>query len=427
VSITERIRGALKGFRSAGILESPSTPLSGPVWWMLSDGLRNSEAGVRVTAQTALESAAVQGCIRLLSDSAASLPLRLYKSDPANPMHRQEIRSHPVSRLCGLAPNPDMTPMTFYSVLVTQLCLWGNAYAEVQRDSNKQPLALWPRAPHLTRVMRDDDGVLFFDCQDTPDSKWRRIEAEDMVHVVGLSVDGLVGLDTIKLARQEVGNALAQTIHSGRYYKNFATPSVAITAPEKVLLKPEQKSQMRQAWEELQSGPSSHRVAILDQGQQVQVLSSHAVEADLVNAMKEAAVRICFIYRVPPTLLGITDKAPRASAEVLDASYLKYSLGPILCRLEQAMQAKLAPTASYSMKFDTRSLLRASMQDRAAYFNTMRLAGILSANEARAMEDLPPIPGGDRYLEPANMNEVSGSSNKEELDEEIEDAQDTDY
>lgn len=413
--------------RNAGVLESPTTPLSGPAWWMLMDGSRNSEAGVRVSPWTAMESAAVIGCIRLLADSCAQLPMRLYKTDPANPMHRTEARNHPVAQLIDVSPNPDMVPMTLYSVMVSQLCLWGNAYVEIQRDANGQPIALWPRLPHLTRVMRDDNGVKFFETSDSLDGKWRRIEADDMIHAIGLSVDGVVGLEAVRLARQEIGNDLAATIYSGRYFQNNGAPAITINLPENTVLKAEQKAQMRTAWMTLQSGPNQFMPAIMDQGATVNAINTHPAAADLVNVFRATAEKICWIYRVPPTLLGITDKAPRASAEQQASDFMRFSLGPILARIEQPMTARLAPTSAYTLRFDTRSLLRAAIQDRAQYYSTMRTAGILSANECRAMEDLPPIQGGDRYLEPANMNEVSESTNKEELDEEITDAQDTDY
>jgi HK97 family phage portal protein len=338
-------------------------------------------------------------------------------------MHRQEIRDHPVAQLIGTAPNPDATPISFYSTLVLLMLLWGNGFAEIQRNPvTQQPLAMWIRASHLTDVHRDDGGLLYYTTRDTPDSKQRTVKADDMIHCAGLSLDGIVGLPTVKMLRQEIGQAMAQTIYGSRYYASSGVPSVAITYPG--TMKPEQKTELRHAWNALFTGGNTHQAAILDQGQSVEVLTAKPIDGQLVEAAKLSAEKLCWSLGVPPSILGLNDRAPRASAEQQDANFLKYGLGPILARIEQPMTAKLAPTASYIIRADTRSLLRSSITDRATYYTQMRNAGILSANECRAMEDLPSIPDGDRYLEPANMNEVGAASNKEELDEELDDSQD---
>ena len=380
---------------------------------------------MRVSPGNSLECAAFHGICRVLANTAAQLPFRLYRQDRTNPMHREEIRvgDHPVATMIGQFPNSDTTPIVFYSTLVLQMLLWGNGYAEIQRNPvNQLPIALWIRAAHLTDVHRDDAGLLYYTTRDTPDSKQRTVAADSMIHCAGLSTEGIVGLPTVKMLRQEIGQAMAQTIYGSRYYASSGVPSVALTVEG--IVKPDAKEQMRHAWNALYTGGNTHQVAVLDQGQKVEVLSAKPIDGQLVEAAKLSAEKLCWAMGVPPSILGLNDRAPRASAEQQDANFLKYGLGPILARIEQPMTAKLAPTASYIIRADTRSLLRSSVTDRATYYTQMRNAGILSANECRAMEDLPSIPNGDRYLEPANMNEVGAASNKEELDEELDDPQD---
>lgn len=398
--MTQRIR---KFLARSNPFDNPAVPLASPVSWAWLTGGRMSAAGIRVDPNTSLESAAVIACVKLLSESVASMPLRLYRE--VSETHRIETRRHNVARLLSIAPNPEQTPVVLLGVVMVQALLWGNAFVEIQRDALGYPLALWPRASWETHMRRDDDGQLVFVTTDSPSHVKREIPAEDMIHVVGMTIDGLIGHHAVHAARQAIGLALAQDRFSGHYYANSSIPALALTCDK--ILKPEQKSQMRQAWEQLQTADSQHRVAILDQGQDIKVLSSTAADSQLVETRKLSREDVALIYRCPLTLLGIPDKAPRATAEQQSQDFLKFTLNPWLQRIEQAFAAKLLPTSAYSIRFETRELLRGDLVSRYTAYNTGRMAGFLSVNECRSYENLPPIPGGDTYLQPANYNAVA--------------------
>jgi HK97 family phage portal protein len=411
MSISQRIKSLFRN----NPLESPSTPIGTNLGWLM-DG-RISSSGVRVNEHTALESAAVQACVRVLADTSASLPLRLLKQ--ASPTHHVEVKDHPTAKLLNVAPNPDMTPITVVSTAMTALLLWGNAYIEIQRDSNKQPVALWPRLPWLTRIKRDDDGTLFFETGDSADGKFRRVESADMIHAPGLSLDGLIGMRLAHYSRQVIGAALAQDIFGATYYRNGGVPALALKTDK--LLKPEQKTQMRHEWEALNTGEQNQwRLAILDQNLALEQYNVTAADSQLVESKRLSAEQICMLLGVPQVILGISDKAPRSTANTLDLTFLKYSLAPRLIRLEQAFDAKLAPTASYRIKFDTRALLRSDQQQRYESYALGRQWGFLSTDDIRAFEDLPPLPNGAgaTYLNPLNMAPAATVANDAEMVEE---------
>jgi HK97 family phage portal protein len=414
MTIANRFRHALSAFRN-NPLESPSTPIGTNLGWLM-DG-RISSSGVRVNEHTALESAAVQACIRVLADTSASLPLRLLKQ--ASPTHHIAVADHPVSKLLNVAPNPDMTPITLISTAMTALLLWGNAYIEIQRDSNKQPVALWPRFPGVTRTKRDPDGTLYFETNDSPDGKFRRVESADMIHAVGLSLDGLVGMRLAHYSRQIIGASLAQDLWTSTYYRNGGVPALALKTDK--LLKPEQKTEMRHEWDALQTGEANQwRLAILDQNLELEQFNVTAADSQLVESKRLSAEQICMLLGVPQVILGISDKAPRSTANTLDLTFLKYSLAPRLIRLEQAFDAKLCPTASYKVKFDTRALLRSDQQQRYESYALGRQWGFLSVDDIHAFEDLPPLPNGlgATYLNPLNMAPAGTVPNDADIVEE---------
>lgn len=410
MTITNRIKRAVRS-----LLESPRVPLSGSNWWT-ADG-RMSAAGTRVNEHTALEVAAVQACVSTLANTIGSMRLTLQKEGAEG--HHAEVRHHATGKLLNVAPNPDMTPMTVISTFAAGMILWGNGYLEIQRDSNAQPVSLWPRLPWLCRVKRDNDGTLYFETSDTPDGKYRRIEAENMIHGVGLSLDGLLGIKTIHTARNVIGAALAADVFAGSYFASAGVPAISLSTDK--LLKPDQKTTMRQEWLALQTGEGNlHKIAILDQGMKLDQYNVTAQDAQLVEARKLSREDIAMLFHVPLTVLGISDKAPRATAEMQDLQFLKYGIAPHLSRIEQAFDCKLAPTGSYRVKFDVRELLRSDIQARYQSYALGRQWGWLSADDCRAMESLPPLPegAGNSYLSPLNMATAATVSDDAEAVEE---------
>ena len=90
-------------------------------------------SGERVDEKSALQIATVYACVRLLAESVASLPLHLYRiTDDLG--GKEKARDHPLYKILYRQPNAEMSSFTFREVMMIQLLLWGNAYAQIIRD-----------------------------------------------------------------------------------------------------------------------------------------------------------------------------------------------------------------------------------------------------------------------------------------------------
>ena len=89
-------------------------------------GGQGSANRTAVSRDSSLTFSAVFSCVRVISESIASLPIKVYKveddSDKINDV------SHPVYNLLARYPNSYMTPYTFLDTLMTNLLVEGNAY-----------------------------------------------------------------------------------------------------------------------------------------------------------------------------------------------------------------------------------------------------------------------------------------------------------
>src|SRR5262245_37946630 len=99
-------------------------------------------AGVRVSELIAEGIPAVYGCVDILANTLAQIPLKLMRNLPNG--GRQDDPAHPLYTVLHDLPNPEMTAFDFRTTMMRWLLLWGNAYAQIVRDAQGRVKALWP-------------------------------------------------------------------------------------------------------------------------------------------------------------------------------------------------------------------------------------------------------------------------------------------
>ena len=67
---------------------------------------------------------------------------------------------------------------------------------------------------------------------------------------------------------------------------------------------------------------------------------------------------------------------------------------------------KAPSNALANIEFLIDGLVRGDLQSRYTAYQIGRQAGFLSVNDIRSFENMNPISGGDRYLEPLNMQAI---------------------
>ena len=116
------------------------------------DYIGNSNSGVRVDELRAMQTSAVYACVKILSETVASLPLHLYKKEKEG---KHELADqHPLNACLYELPNEEMTSFEFRESMMSSLLLWGNAYARIIRRQG-HVVELWYLKPHLMTVERD--------------------------------------------------------------------------------------------------------------------------------------------------------------------------------------------------------------------------------------------------------------------------------
>jgi HK97 family phage portal protein len=384
-----------RAFRNLGI----NTP--GFTEYFAFGGGMSTASGVRVTEGNALLISTVYQCVRVIAETVASLPCFLYKRTTSG---KDRAENHAVYRILHQEPNPYMSPFEFKQTLQGHLCLWGNAYAEIERNGSGQVANLWPLRPDRMRLQIYDGKIFYYYI--TPDGGERQLT--DVFHLRGLSTDGLIGYSPIALARETLGLAKASEEYRARFFSNDAKPGGVLMHPG-ILGEPAYQ-QLRRRWEENHQGLSNRaRVAILEEGMKWQDVGVPPDDAQFIQGQEFQKSDIAAIYRVPSYKIGLLKPGTvsYASVEQQAIDFVTDCIRPwLICWEQRATLSLLTPTERRVLfaEFMIDALLRGDSDSRARFYQALFNMGVLTINEIRERENLNSIgPDGDRHYLQQNL------------------------
>lgn len=379
------------------------------------DFLGNSNSGVRVDELRALQTSAVYACVKILAETIGSLPLHLYKRGKNGAKEMAE--QHPLFSCLYELPNEETTSFQFREMMMTSLLLWGNAYARKIRKQG-HVTELWYLKPQNMAVERDAvTGEIKYTYSDDITNQTVIYKPDQVFHVKGLSIDGVLGLSPIAQAREAVGLSLATEEYGAKFFGNGARPGGVLEHPG-VLKNPDQ---LRESWNKIYQGTrNSHKVAVLEEGMKYHSIGIAPEDAQFLETRKYQVNEICRIFRVPPHLVADLDRATFSNIEHQSIEFVQHTIRPWLVRWEQEISRSLLDESErllYFAKFNVDGLLRGDYKSRMEGYAIGRQNGWLSINDIRRLEDMPPITseqGGDDYLVNGSMMSASVTEKQEE-------------
>ena len=394
MGIIQWLRGEEKETRSQ---------LTDPSWWKNVFTGANTFTGQTVSPDSAQQQPAVFACVRVISEDVASLPIKIYSR--ISDMVREPIEGHPVATLFHTRPNSEMTPFTLMETMTAHVLLYGNAYAEIERNGAGDPIGVWILLPENITVEKYEGSIRYRYRSGTSTAV---LPSEDVLHIKGLGHDGIMGYSPISYAKQTIGISQAMEEAGGTFFANSSRPSGVLEHPAK--LSEDASKRLRQGWDGMYSGSDNvGKTAILEEGMKWTSLSIPHSDAQWIEARQYALQDIARIYRVPPHMVGDLSRATYSNIESQQIAYMQQTLMPWLRRWEQEINKKLIGGDERSVygEFLVEEMMRGNTIDRFAAYRTARESGWLSVNEIRKRENMNPIDNGDNFIQPLNFAEVS--------------------
>lgn len=365
--------------------------------------------GLSITPDSAMTVTTYFAAVRFRALAVASLPKILYQRIQGG--NKRRAVENPLYRILHDEPNDDMTAADLWALMDSHVNTRGNGYAEIVSDRNGEVAALYPLRPDKMQIMRADDGSLLY-VYELPEKFGQKkvsLLPEQVLHLRGLTQDGISGISQITYMRNAVGLAKATETYGSAFFGNGANPGVVLKHPQRIKDK-DMLDSLRGQWEEMHSGlDNAHRVAILEEGMSVEKIGLSPEDSQFLETRTFQINEIARMTDVPPSMIFELSNMNYASMEQMTLDYVVHHLRPWLSLYEQqcnrALLLKQEKDAGYFVENLIDGLLRGDIGTRYTSYSIGKQNGWLSTNDIRRMENLNTIgTKGDVYMVPLNMS-----------------------
>lgn len=364
----------------------------------------SSDAGIPVNQETALNYTAFWACVRLLSETLASLPFKLYEQK--EPRKKYPATNHPLYRLIHDEPNPEMDSFSFIETLMYHLIASnGNCYSYIDWDEDRTTIkALWIMNPDKVTKGRDGQKNIVYTYQFEDGA--RDIPAYRVWHIPGFGFDGLVGYTPLTYFRNQIGLGVAAERMGSKLFSNGLTFGGFLQHP-KVMSKQAQDNFEKQVKADHEGVDKAHRLMILEEGMTYNKNSIPPNDAQWLETRKFQRGEMASCFHIPPHMIGDLDRATFSNIEEQSLEFVIYTMRPWLVRWERSANRQLLnpdEKGTFFTKFIIEGLLRGDILSRYQAYSVARNWGWMSANDVLDKEDENSIGDqGDIYMAPSNM------------------------
>jgi HK97 family phage portal protein len=368
--------------------------------WMWDGQMTSS--GVRVTRANAVQLSAVWACVRLLANTIATLPTDIIVS--VGPNRFPEFQK-PLWLTSPDPADPSVSSTEHFAQVATSLLLDGNFFTYLP-GSIYSPTPMHVLDPARVVVRTNARMEPVYDLLDDAGKVRLTVDKLHMLHGVWLRMPGaLRGINPIDAARQTIGLGLTTNDFASRFFGQGATIPFGVEVPG--TLTSEQKEGLRESLRQAHAGTAkSHNIGVLTGGATFKTgLAISNDQAQFLESRKFNVEEIARIFGIPPHMLGSQEPGASSynSVEIRGQEFKQYAVLPLARRIEDPYQRLVEvpdrmrnASATATFRFNLDAVARADSQARAETYKSLVTSGILTPDEARALEDLPPIEGGDK-------------------------------
>lgn len=399
--------------------EYRTSGLTNPSGWMVDAfGGQSAASGEKVTQRNAMGITAVYAAVELLSEQIGALPFKVYRV--VDDGDRVEARTHRAWRMLHDKPNDETHAHAFWSTVVAQLLLNGNSFLWKERDEFGQVESLYLVDQSALTVEWDGRRKLFV--QQAGGGRPRQVfTSEQILHIIGFSLDGIVGCSRITYCREALGTALGRTRFEGEFYAQGASFRGVLEHPGR--LGPEGVKNLGNAMNTTHGGPGNrHKTPVLEEGVSFKQISMSMADMQFVEGAQMSRAEIATMFNLPASYLNASsgDSLTYATTESNQIQLAQMAVSPLTSRIASAVtnDPGILPQNVMYAEHVLEGLLRADMKTRAEYWASMKATLGLDPEYIAARENIPqsaleepepvpePVPAPLQLEPPADLEQL---------------------
>ena len=330
-----------------------------------------------VTKETVMNIPAINACVNKISDTVASLDVKLYKRDAEGQV--EEVRDDVRVQLLNADTGDTLDGYQFKKAMVTDMLLAKGGYAYVNKAADMVKSLHYVDANKVS--FSENKDPIFKDYRILVNG--RSYEGFQFIKLLRNTKDGYKGTSIIEdspLLLSTVYNALQyekQLVKTGGNKKGFIQSARALS--EKAM------TALKEAFRNLYSN-NTENVVVLNEGLSFKESSNNSVELQLNENKQSNENDICKCFLVPPSIIN-------GGASPEDKKlYLEGCIMTILERFQCAINRVLlleAEKADYFFAFDTSDMMKADIEKRFKAYEIASKNGFMQIDEIRTRENLP--------------------------------------
>ena len=350
-----------------------------------------------VTLESALTVPAVLAAVSFLSQTLANLPLHVYKSRRGGETGREDGR---LQRIFNEAPNGEWSSFRARTYFWQQVFTCGRGLMWVEKGPAGQVLGLWPLDASQTLVTRQGGKVFFTYAGKT-------YPAADVIDIpFMLKDDQLQSRSPIAMGAKAIQQALAMGDYGSNFFAGGGVPPLSMEGPM-----PAGVEAMKRAMSDVRTSitaakESGSGIFTIPPGYKLQQVGFDPAKGQMVEGRLFQIQEIARVWGLPPVFLMDLSHGTFTNTEQQDLQLSKHVISPRAKALEDEINLKaFGPTrnATY-VEHSLDGLMRGDLLARMDALARAVNSALLMPDEARALDNRPPAPGGNRlYMQGATV------------------------
>ena len=333
----------------------------------------------------------VHRAVRLIAESAASIPWTAFENDREDPQH-------PALALLR-QPNPSDVGSNFLEQIYSNLLLFGNAYIEGARVDS-QLRELYCLRPDRMSVAPGPNGwPSAYDYMVAGDRVRYTLVPGAPAPILHLKLfhplDDHYGFPPLAAAQSALDVHNTASLWNKALLENAARPSGALvySGPAGASMSEDQFDRLRKELDENFSGPTnSGRPLLLEGGLDWKTLSLSPKDMDFIEAKSIAAREIALAFGVPPLLLGLPGDNTHSNFQEANRAFWRQTIIPLVARTLKSFEAWMsADFGQFRLDYNV-DRVDALAQERNLEWSRVAAADFLTQAEKREAVGYAPLP-----------------------------------